>query len=272
MTTPLNAASRVQAQAAVQGWQQTVSAAWDQQNGMLAGQTATDRSGPDVVAARGAFFTDKLPPGTQRKIIRTNATVPGGKDGIIVSRMYIADKLAAVNQLYGDDRGPSTNPRAGSRVSVAWDTRNGEVSIIVHPSKVHESSVFNEQSPYTRPRDVGAWPINIGPKTIGKNFSNNFVVNAAPGRLDVKYDLINSGLPDVARWGAVQGQTSISVQGNQISGNARGEDYPDREVVQYRSDGARLLNNLKMADSGWYGGPVIGTDFDTPRGQWRVTR
>jgi hypothetical protein len=259
-----------QGRAAVLGWQQTVDTAWQRQAELLAGG-----SGPagdvDLAAARQAFF-GPAPPDAQRRIIDTNATVPGGQDGIIVNRMYIADKLAAFAQLYGDGRGPSVDPSAGSRVAMAWDTSNGKVSITVYPSTLHENSIFQEQSPYTVPRQVDPWPINVGQNSLGTNFSNNFVVNSEPGRVDVKYDLINSGLPDLFRWGAVQGETSLSVTGNEIVGDAHGEDYPDREVIQYRSDGARILHTRPMAEGGAVGTPIFGTDYDTPRGEWRAPR
>jgi hypothetical protein len=262
MTAPANDQGR----AALLGWQQTINSAWLER----AGQTGL--GGPNADAARKRFFDGPVPPLAQRKILRTGATVPGGKDGIILNRLYIADKDAAAYQLYGDGRGPSTDPNASSRVDIAWDTRTGEVSITVHPSTVQPTSIFQEQSPFTEPREVAPWPIKTGPGSLGTNFSNNFEVSERPGGIDVKYDLINSGLPDPVRFGAVQGQTSLSVTGNEITGDAHGEDYPDREVVQYRDDGSRLLNNRPMGPGGQWGTPIFGTDYDTPRGTWRAPR
>jgi hypothetical protein len=265
----MSAIASEQGRAAVQAWQQTVNAAWQRQAEQLAGPEPAVPA--NVEGAEQTFFGPP-PPGAQRQIIDTNATVPGGLDGIVVNRMYIADRLAAFNQLYGDDRGQSVDPSASSRVAMAWDTSNGKVSITVYPSTVHENSIFQEQSPYTVPRQVDPWPITVGQDSLGTNFSNNFVVNSEPGRVDVKYDLINSGLPDPFRWGAVQGETSMSVTDNEIVGDAHGEDYPDREVIQYRSDGARILHTSPMAEGGAVGTPIFGTDYDTPRGEWRAPR
>lgn len=282
MSTPLSAASSAQAQAAVNGWQQTVSAAWNQQNNLLAGGAgSSDRlGGPDIVSAQRAFFTDPAPKGAQRKIIQTNAIIPGGKDGIIVSRFYIRSKLAAAGNLYGDDRGASTNPKASARASVAWDTRTGKVSITVNGSTMTPGSVFQEQSPYTKAKHVPAYKINVGPNSFNSRdpFVNNFDVTTATNAngmkgLNIKYELMNSALPDPLRFGAVQGQAMVGVQGNNITGNLRGEDYPSREVLQYRADGSRVLSNRFEAPSGQWGIPVLGEDFNKQLGkQWWVGR
>lgn len=260
---PMSTAAGDQARAAMLGWQRTVDAAYN--------DLAASQAGANVDEARRAFFGDP-PPGARRRILHTDATVPGGRDGIIVNRLYIADELAAIYQLYGDNRGPSTDPTASSRVSIAWDTRTGEVSITVNSSTVHEQSLFQEQSPFSQRREVAPWPINVGPDSLGTSWSNNFVVNTEPGRLDIRYDLINSGLPDPFRWGAVQGRASIAVTGAEIAGSAHGEDYPDQEVIQYRADGARMLHTRPMGDGGQFGGPIFGMDYDTPLGQWRARR
>jgi hypothetical protein len=246
---------------AVLAWQDTINAAWQK-------HTAA-QGGPNIDAARDAFF-GAVPPGARRKVIQTNATVPGGQDGIVLSRFYIADQLAAYNQLYGDNRGPSTDPAAASRFDLAWDTRTGEVSITVHPSTQTETSVFQEQSPFTEPRKIDAWPVNVGPDSLGTNFANNFVVNGETGKLDVKYDLINSGLPDLARFGAVQGHTTLSVDGDDFVGTSNGEDYPDREVIQYTPEGSRMLHTRPMSPSG--SNEVFGNDYDTPVDNWRAPR
>lgn len=271
MSSPAAAAQQEQGRAAVLAWQQTIDAAWQQsQTGLAPNQPGAP--GPNLDAARQQFFDGPVPPGAQRQIIKTDAIVPGGQDGIIVNRMYIADKLAAFYQLYGDGRGPSTDPAASSRASIAWDTRTGEVSITVNPSTVHENSLLQEQSPFTQPKEVPALPINVGPDSLGTSNSNNFRVTTLPGQVSVQYDLINSGLPDPARWGAVQGESNVSVSQNDIFGGARGEDYPDREVIQYRQDGARMINNIPMGEGGQFGAPIFGTDYGTDRGQWRVPR
>lgn len=245
----------------VLAWQSAIDTAW--QRHVAAG------GGPNADAARNAFFGPP-PPGAQRKVVQTGATVPGGQDGIVLQRFYIADRLAAYGQLHGDNRGPSTDPAAPSRFDVAWDTRTGEVAITVHPSTVAETSVFNEPSPFTEPREVDPWPINVGPDSLGTNFANNFAVDGQPGKLDLRYDLINSGLPDVARIGAVQGHTTLSVDGADLSGTATGEDYPDREVVQYTADGARLVHTRPMGAGG--SNEVFGNDFDSPVEDWRAPR
>ncbi|TDP92157.1 hypothetical protein [Labedaea rhizosphaerae] len=235
----------------------TLVMAWDQQvNHVHTGlQLAGDQPvAADSAAARAAFF-GPTPPGAQRTILQTGAVVPGGKDGIIVGRFYIPSLLAAEGNLYGDNRGPSTDPNASSRFSVAWDTATGEVSVTVSPSTTNANGSFYPPNdiivgpfgvpvqvpPSVQRHDevVPARPITIGPG----GEPNNFVVNAAdPTHLDLNYNLLNSVIPV----GQANGHLGLSLTPDAVGVHLDGDDYPAGEFVQYRSDGARLLGDKPM--------------------------
>jgi hypothetical protein len=231
--------------------------AWDQQinHAHTKLRLASDQPVPtDPAAARTAFF-GPAPSGAQRMILQTGAVVPGGKDGIIVGRFYIPSLLAAEGNLYGDDRGPSTDPNAGSRFSVAWDTTTGEVSVTVN------ASTTNANGPFYAPNDIIVGPLGVPvqvppsvqrhdevvparPITIGPGGEpNNFVVNAAdPSHLDINYNLLNSVIPV----GQANGHLSLSLNPDSVGVHLDGDDYPAGEFVQYRADGARLLGDKPM--------------------------
>jgi hypothetical protein len=241
-----------QGRATVLGWQQTVNAAWERQTGLLTAPTGPIPGPPDagsgiadLDAARREFF-GPVAPGTQRQILQTNAKVPGGKDGIILSRFYIADKYAALGNLYGDNRGPTTDPTAGHRFSVAWDTNTGEVSLTVQPSTIVGGSALGAgEGPILIPqqledRVVGALPINVGPG----GSPNNFVVDQAdPGHLKLSYNVLNSAIPI----GEANGTFDISLDPKDITIRLQGDDYPDGEFIQYRPDGTQLLATKAMS-------------------------
>ncbi|MGQ0837672.1 WXG100-like domain-containing protein [Actinokineospora sp.] len=197
----------------------------------------------DLAAARDVFF-GQPPPGAQRMILQTGAIVPGGGDGIIVSRFFIADEGAAFGLLHGDGRGPSTDPNAGHRFSVAWDTRTGEVSLTVLPS----TRAFEDHP-------IGAHPINTDPG----GSPNNFIVHeAGPDRLNVEYNVLNSGVPVPV--GEANGRLLIELEPDGIHVSNRGDDYPDGEFIQYRDSGTRLLGSKEM--SPWKEtSPVISDAF-----------
>lgn len=205
----------------------------------------------DLKAARAEFFGTP-PPGTQRQILQTDAIPPGGEDGIIVSRFFIADEAAGFGNLHGDGRGPSDDPNAGHRFSIAWDTRTGEVSLTVHPSTIYPYSVLVNPPrgvpgvplPGVGPVDdvvVDARPITVGPG----GEPNNFVVEqAAPGVLRVSYNVLNSAVPV----GEANGTVGIAAIGDTLAVNLQGPDnYPDAEIVQYRDEGTRMLGNKPMS-------------------------
>jgi hypothetical protein len=188
--------------------------------------------------------------------LQTGATTPGGEDGIIVSRFYIGDETAGFGQLHGDGRGPTTDPRAGHRFSIAWDTRTGEVSLTVNPSTIDAFSVLNEPSVYAQDRHVGAHPITIGPG----GSPNNFVVEqAGPGALRVSYNVLNSGIPVPV--GQANGEVGIAAIGRTVAVNHRGDHYPDGEFIQYRDEGTRTLATKPMSSDGEFA--ALGSDqFD----------
>jgi hypothetical protein len=223
-----------QGRAAVLGWQQTVDAAWNRQSTLLAVPADGPFTGPgeaELDAARREFF-GPADPGAQRTVLQTGARIPGGKDGIIVSRFYIADQDAAFGTLYGDGRGPSTDPNAGYRFSVAWDTLTGEVSLTVNPSTIHNQLLPDQVVP--------ARPINTEPG----GDPNNFVVDqASPGHLTVSYNVLNSVIPV----GQANGTVDIGLDPNTISLNLHGDNYPDGEFIQYRPDGTRMLFTKDMS-------------------------
>lgn len=56
----------------------------------------------------------------------------GGVDhGIILARAYIPDETAAFGYLKGNNRGPTADSKASSRMNVAWNTASGAVSFTV---------------------------------------------------------------------------------------------------------------------------------------------
>lgn len=206
----------------------------------------------DMAAVRDLYFGD-APPGAQRQILKTGAIVPGGQDGIIVSRFFIADEHAAFGLLHGDNRGPMADPNASHRFSVAWDTRTGEVSITVHPST------------YTLTGDtVDALPLNTTPG----GDPNNFIVHeATPNTLNVEYNVLNSGIPVPV--GEANGRLLIELEPDRIHVTNRGDDYPDGEFIQYRDSGTRMLGNKDM--SAWKESVPVISDF-TGLGQNGHTR
>jgi hypothetical protein len=221
----------------------------------------------DATAAREAFF-GMAPPGAQRQILQTGAIVPGGQDGILVARGYIADATGGAFALEGDNRGPSNDPNASHRFAIAWDTRTGEVSITVQPSTIYSGSWLNEPATLPPPpRVTPAWPINVG--SLDGNSTNNFVVDRAdPGGVRLSYDLINSGLPDPARFGEVNGQVGFEVTPNEIVVNNNGENYPDREFIQYTDGGARTIATLPMSpgkDLAVFGTDIVDDTRRVPR-------
>jgi hypothetical protein len=203
----------------------------------------------DPAAVRDKFF-GPTPEGAQRTIIKTGAIVPGGKDGIIVGRFYIPSLLGAMGNLYGDNRGPSTDPNASARFMVAWDTATGEVSFTVSPSTT------NANGPLFPPNDIIVGPMGIPvqvppivqrhdevvparPITIGPGGEpNNLTINTADGgHLNVNYNLLNSVIPV----GQANGTLDLSVNPDNIGIHLSGDDYPAGEFIQYEVDGARLL-------------------------------
>jgi hypothetical protein len=213
--------------AAVLAWQQTVDAAWQQQSSLLTGGSG----GPNLDAARNEFF-GPADPDSQRQILQTGARIPGGRDGIIVSRFFIANPGAAFGTLHGDGRGHSTDPNAGHRFSVAWDTRTGEVSLTVNSSTIDNHVVPDVVKP--------ALPISVGPGGGG----NNFVVDeATPEHLRVSYNVVNS----VYQVGQANGALDIKLDPNAVTVDVDGDNYPDGEVVQYRPDDTRFLLTKDMS-------------------------
>lgn len=239
MTGPVNLE---QARGAVLAWQRGVDAAAQRQAGVLAG---AGPGAPELDDARREFFgTDSLPPGTQRQVIRTNAVTTGGQDGIIVSRFFIANELAAFGTLEGDGRGPTTALDASYRFAIAWDTRTGEVSLTVSPSTLLEGTRIGEGPVLwpERPPDVlvPALPITTDPA----GGPNNFVVEeSGPDRLRISYDALNSVYP----MGEANGEVDIRLDPRNLSVRLSGDDYPDGEFVQYRPDGTRLLGDKAMS-------------------------
>ncbi len=71
------------------------------------------------------------PGGTQRAVYYGGAA-PG--NGIIVARFFIPGYNAAFGMLLGDNRGFSSNPDAGYRMALAWDTETGKVTFSVTSS------------------------------------------------------------------------------------------------------------------------------------------
>lgn len=191
----------------------------------------------DLAAARDAFF-GPTPPGAQRAILKTGATIPGRDEGILLSRFYIANEHAAFGLLDGDGRPSTADPNATYRFAIAWDTRSGEVSVTVTPS------TYDVQDPVSGlPREkvvVPARPLSTEPGAP----ANNVVVTAAePNHLRVDYSLLNSVTPI----GEANGTLDLSVDPTHFHIGLKGDDYPDGEFVQYRPEGTRTLATKDMA-------------------------
>jgi hypothetical protein len=252
-----------QARAAVVSWQQGIDAA-DQ---LLAAALKRHPVGPglsDLGAAREEFFGPP-DPGSQRYRFTTMADVDGSDDGIVVGRFFIANDVAAGGTLRGDGRGPTTDPAAGHRFSIAWDTRTGEVSVTVNQSTIIEGTRIGEGPAlsYATPSDVDvpAYPITEG--TGGA--PNNFVLqHANPGQLTMSYNVLNSVYP----MGQANGTVDIRLDQENLSVRLSGDDYPDGEFVQYRPEGTRLLGAKDMGwlqDGAVFTGPGYDNTFVAPR-------
>ncbi len=180
----------------------------------------------DLTAAREAFF-GPTPPGAERAISRTGATIPGSDEGILLSRFYIANESAAFGLLDGDGRPSTPDPNATYRFAVAWDTRTGEVSVTVSPSTYDDVT-------------VPARPLN----TEAGGAANNVVVTAAePNHLRMDYSMLNSVTPI----GEANGTLDLSVDPKYFHIGLKGDDYPDGEFIQYRPEGTRTLATKDMA-------------------------
>jgi len=191
-------------------------------DGLMPGQAGA----LDLATAREVFFGPK-PPGAERMVIPTGATIPGSDEGILVSRFYIANKSAAFGLLDGDGRPSTPDPNATYRFAIAWDTRTGEVSITVSPSTSGDLT-------------VPARPLSTDP---GGPANNAVVTAAEPNHLRVDYSMLNSVTPI----GEANGTLDISVDPKYFHIGLKGDDYPDGEFIQYRPEGTRTLATKDMA-------------------------
>jgi hypothetical protein len=195
----------------------------------------------DLGIARENFF-GPAPPGAQRTILKTGATIPGGDEGILLSRFYIANKSAAFGLLDGDGRPATSDPNATYRFAIAWDTRTGEVSVTVS-SSTFDVTVSNPDDPEygtTEKQTVPALPISTQP---GEEPNNVVVTAAEPNHLRLDYSMLNSVTPI----GEANGTLDISVDPRYFHIGLKGDDYPDGEFVQYRPEGTRTLATKDMA-------------------------
>lgn len=199
-------------------------------DGLLPAEPPPPAGQREFDAARANFF-GPAPPGAAREILQTNATIPGGDEGILVSRFYIANTNAAFGLLDGDGRSATADPHASYRFAIAWDTRTGEVSVTVTPSTYDVTSFEKHLEP--------ALPIS----TDAGGPTNNFVVTAAgDNHLRVDYNVLNSVTPI----GEANGTLDISVDPDDFRIGLKGDDYPDGEFIQYRPEGTRMLATKDM--------------------------
>jgi hypothetical protein len=202
-------------------------------DGLLpAGQPPPEPNGyRDLEAAKQIYFGPTPPPGATRHIFRTAATIPGGDEGILLSRFYIANENAAFGLLDGDGRTATSDPNASYRFAIAWDTRTGEVSVTVSPSTYNVTNLEKHLQP--------ALPLSTDPGGP----ANNVVVTAqGDNHLRVDYNLLNSVTPI----GQANGTLDISVDPDYFHIGLKGDDYPDGEFVQYRPEGTRTLATKDM--------------------------
>lgn len=183
--------------------------------------------------------------GAERQTERTDARTPGAGNGIVVVRFFIPDYTAIPGLLVGDDRGWSTDPGAGYRIALAWNTETGEVTYTISPSVKLEPhldpgglrrgpfgipSVELPHIDWERGETVDARPIVDG----GANdvtFNQTGMLPNGNAVVDVDYSGLNSVTPMFSTNGGVR--LEIAPDGTVIA-TVKGDDYPSVEVIQYR--------------------------------------
>lgn len=194
--------------------------------------------------AMAGYFGKNLPTcGAQRS--STNVTPLDSDQGIILARFFIPDERALTSKiplvpifaddgphgikaipglgpdvLRGDGRGFSTDPQAGYRMALAWNTATGEVAFTVTPSEDGDGVLYP-----ARPID-------------NKDGANRFNVHEdKPGSLSIDYSGLNSRTRGLSADGTVQ----LEVADGDIRVRLSGDDYPSFEAIQYTRDGTHDL-------------------------------
>ncbi|MFJ2805032.1 hypothetical protein [Kitasatospora sp. NPDC087271] len=173
-----------------------------------------------------------IPNGAKRKPLKVN---PGADNGIIMARFYIHTKLALMDALLGDNRGPTLKPDASYRMALFWDTGSGNMTFTVSAS--HESPPSN----YQIARGLARPGIKLKPAMDiveaepdvwhSLKWQNAIHVEGTKSGAKVKIHGINSELPIFA----VDDELDIDFRGSgDVSVWRRGDSYPDMEVVQYK--------------------------------------
>jgi len=221
--------------------------------------------GSDYDEARREYFRT-TEDGAQRQTERTDARTPGQGNGIIVARFFIPDYTAIPGLLVGDDRGYSTDPDAGYRIALAWNTETGEVSYTVSPSVKLEPhldpgglrrgmfgipSVELPHIEWERGDTVDARPIVDG----GANdvtFHQSGILPNGNAVVDVDYSGLNSVTPMFSTDGGIR--LEVAPDGT-ITASVKGDDYPSVEVLQYR-DGLPTRAIGSDDTNGWWNLPA----------------
>ncbi|MFD7579825.1 RHS repeat-associated core domain-containing protein [Kitasatospora sp. NPDC059817] len=173
-----------------------------------------------------------IPNGAKRKSLKVN---PGADNGIIMARFYIHTKLALMDALLGDNRGPTLKPDASYRMALFWDTESGNMTFTVSAS--HEAPPSN----YQVARGLAKPGIKMKPAADiveaepsawhSLKWQNAIHVEGTKSGAKVKIHGINSELPIFA----VDDELDIDFKGSgDVSVRRRGDSYPDMEVVQYK--------------------------------------
>ncbi len=204
----------------------------------------TPTSSSDYDEARDLYFRTEED-GARREMTRTDARTPGQGNGVIVTRFFIPGYTAIPGLLVGDDRGWSTDPDAGYRIALAWDTETGEVSYTISPSVRLEPhldpgglrrgmfgipSIELPHIEWERGETVDARPIVDG----GANdvtFHQSGILPNGNAVVDVGYSGLNSVTPMFSTDGDIR--LEVAPDGT-ITATVKGDDYPSLEVIQYR--------------------------------------
>jgi RHS repeat-associated protein len=202
--------------------------------------------------ARSTYF-GKTPAGSQR-IFAKGPKVPGY--GIIIARFFIPTKSAALGFLLGDDRGFSTDPDASYRMTVAWDTDTGEVSFTVTPSTKPVDPNLCARTGACTPQVVPARPI------CSTCYNQAWVHTLRPaGQSELYVDV--SGMNSVLPGYPVYAHLAILPVNGHIGVVDSGTDYPNVEVVQYRT--TQPPRYLAQAEIGPHGSAEAIPIGQTPR-------
>ncbi|MEU5613737.1 hypothetical protein AB0H03_34365 [Streptomyces sparsogenes] len=166
-------------------------------------------------------------------VIARTRVAPGQDRGIVLARAYIRNKDTGTEAI-GDHRGWTADPRASSKVTVAWNTGTGEVAVYVHKSCVAGTSLPNGESVQAGCKDALPAAFVSNAASVGDSSSDRrnliSVSRTGSGGLSIGVSAVNSIASTLGR---INGQVTLTPYQDTFRVTLTADKFPSWEFIRY---------------------------------------